>query len=106
MDEQRRIGNWKPERRSTVKKRKVGKRKLSRAQCRAIVFKRERSRCQRCKRLVTDDCEPYLPQRAHVHEIKSRALGGSPYDPANCQLLCNGGCHVKNGVHQSGDRTQ
>lgn len=89
----------KPERRSRVEKRAKRKRKLSRAQCRAVVFLREKSRCQRCGREVTDDCWPYLPQRAHVNEIVPKSHGGSPYDPDNCELLCNGGCHIFNGQH-------
>jgi len=96
----------KPERISKGKRKAERVRQLTRAQCRAKVFARAKSCCERCGRKVSDDVEPYLPQRAHVHEIKSRALGGSPYDPANCQLLCNGGCHVRHGVHQSGDRTR
>ena len=30
------------------------------------------------------------------HEIKSRAQGGDPTDPSNCQLLC-GKCHSARG---------
>lgn len=88
----------KPERRSVVKKRKVRPQRLSRAKCRAIVFLREKDRCERCKRKVTDDCWPWQPERAHVNEKVPRSLGGSPYDPDNCELLCRE-CHMPGGQH-------
>lgn len=90
---------WKPERRSVVKKRKQATRRLSRAQCRAEVFKRAKSRCQQCGRFVTDDVEPWKPERAHVDEILPRSLGGSPFDPLNCRLLCHA-CHLPGGTHR------
>lgn len=88
----------KGERRSAVKKRVWRERKLSRAQCRARVFLRAKSKCERCGRAVTDDCWPWEPQRAHVNEKVPRSRGGSPYDPENCELLCQG-CHLPNGQH-------
>lgn len=95
----------KPARISKGKRKAERVRTLTRAQCRAKVYIREKGLCQRCGRAVTDDCWPHEPQRAHVHEIIPRSLGGDPHDPDGCQLLC-AGCHIKNGVHQSGDRTQ
>lgn len=89
---------WKPERRSVIKRRQRAQKRLSRAQCRAVVFQREKSRCQRCRRVVTDDTEPWRPERAHVHETVPRSLGGSPTDPNNCVLLCKN-CHLPGGTH-------
>jgi 5-methylcytosine-specific restriction endonuclease McrA len=94
---------WKPERRSAVKKRERAQKRLSRAQCRAIVIKREKSQCQQCRRLVSDDVEPWRPDRAHVDEILPRSLGGNPFDPANCRLLCHG-CHLPGGTHRKTER--
>jgi 5-methylcytosine-specific restriction endonuclease McrA len=94
----------KPERISKGKRKAERVRQLTRAQCRAAVIRREHSRCQRCGRTVTDDCWPWEPQRAHVHEIVPRSLGGDPHDPNGCQLLC-AACHLPNGVHRAGDRT-
>lgn len=95
---------WKPERRGVGKKRKQAQQRLSRAQCRAIVFKREKGRCQQCQRPVTDDVEPWRPERAHVDEILPRSLGGSPVDPSNCRLLCQA-CHLPGGTHRRTQRT-
>lgn len=79
---------------------------LTRAQCRQKVMAREHSQCQRCGRKVTDDCPPYAPERAHVHEIPGRFKDKTAaYRPEACQLLCNA-CHLPNGVHRSGDRTK
>ncbi len=88
----------KPERRSRVKKRKDKAKRLSRAQCRAIVFKRAKERCERCGRKVTDDTEPWRDERAHVNEMVPKSRGGSPYDPDNCELLCRP-CHFPKGQH-------
>lgn len=88
----------KPERRSAVKKRLKRQRGLSRAQCRAIVFKREHGKCQRCRRPVTFDCYPWEDDRAHVNELIPRSRGGDPLDPKNCELICRL-CHFPNGQH-------
>ncbi len=42
----------------------------------------ERPKCQRCRRA----------RSTQVHELLSRARGGSILDEANCVALC-GGCH-------------
>jgi 5-methylcytosine-specific restriction endonuclease McrA len=47
---------------------------------------------------VTDDTEPWRDERAHVNERVPKSLGGSPYDPDNCELTCRG-CHMPNGRH-------
>jgi hypothetical protein len=95
----------KPTRRSTVKRKAARVRQLTRAQCRQIVLVREKHRCQQCGRRVTDDCDAWLPQRAHVHEIPGRFKDKTAaYRPEACQLLCHA-CHLPNGVHRSGDRT-
>jgi 5-methylcytosine-specific restriction endonuclease McrA len=87
-----------PERRSAVKKRQAKVRRLSRAQCRDIVFRREHGKCQRCGRAVTYDCWPWEPQRAHVNELVPRSKGGDPRDPDGCELCCRE-CHLPNGQH-------
>lgn len=89
---------WKPERRSKAKRCTKQKLRLSRRQCREIVYRRERWHCERCNREVTLDCWPWEPQRAHVNERVPRSLGGSPYDPDNCELLCKN-CHLPGGQH-------
>ena len=38
------------------------------------------------------ECGVWLSWRSAKHEIISRARGGDPTDPLNCQLLC-GRCH-------------
>jgi 5-methylcytosine-specific restriction endonuclease McrA len=92
------LGFPKPERRSRVKKRAARVKALTRAQCRQIVFLREHSRCQRCKRKVTDDCWAWEECRAHVNELVPRSRGGSPLDVANLELLCRE-CHLPGGQH-------
>lgn len=46
--------------------------------------------CDRCSRAVyrVEDAPSYL-QVGHVHEKRSRALGGDNTDPDNCELLCH-----------------
>ena len=88
----------KPERRSKAKKRQEREQRLSRRQCRAIVFARAKGRCERCGRQVTDDTEPWRDERAHVNEKVPRSKGGSPYDPDNGELLCRP-CHLPHGQH-------
>lgn len=89
----------KPERRSRLKKRKERKQRLSRAQCRAIVFANAKNRCERCGRQVTDDTEPWRDERAHVNETVPRSKDrNAPYKPECCELLCRR-CHLPNGRH-------
>lgn len=52
--------------------------------CRITVLARDGYRCRRCS--------AYIGVRGHVHEIKFRSRGGSPYEPANCVSLCSR-CH-------------
>lgn len=95
----------KPERRSKTKRRVQATRKLSRAQCRQLVFARAKGCCERCGRAVTDDVEPYKDERAHVHEVVPRSLGGDPLSPANCVLWCQK-CHTGGGFHRVEGRRQ
>ncbi len=88
----------KPDRCSTLKKRKERQHRLTRFQVRQLVFRREHGQCQRCGRLVTDDCWPWEDRRAHVNEIVPRSLGGDPLDPDNCELTCRP-CHLPHGQH-------
>jgi hypothetical protein len=89
----------KPERISRVKKKADRAKRLSRAQCRAIVIAREHSKCQRCGRKVTDDCPPYAPERAHVNEPEGRFKDKTAaYRPEACELLCQS-CHMPGGQH-------
>jgi 5-methylcytosine-specific restriction endonuclease McrA len=92
------IGFPKPERRSKEKRRTERRQRLSRAQCRMIVKRRAKDRCERCGRTVTDDCDPTDDRRAHVNEKVPKSRGGSPYDPENCELLCRA-CHLPGGQH-------
>lgn len=71
---------------------------MTRDECRAAVFRRECGICQRCGVRVRDELPKWHLQRAHVNEIVPRSKGGSPTDPANCELLCQG-CHMPNGRH-------
>ena len=65
----------------------------ARAKCVAAVWKRDQRECQHCgywlyKHTETDQ----VFKVGHVHEVIPRSRGGSPYDPANCLLLC-AKCH-------------
>ncbi len=93
----------KPERLATSRRRQARQQAEVRAACRRVVIARAGGLCEVCGVLVADDCEPHLPYRAHVHEIVPRSLGGNPYDPNNCQLLCRL-CHLPNGQHRAGVR--
>jgi 5-methylcytosine-specific restriction endonuclease McrA len=88
----------KPERRSTAKHRSERQRKLSRAQCRDVVFRREQGLCERCKRAVTYDAWPWEDRRAQVNEKVPRSRGGDPHNPDECELLCRL-CHLPGGQH-------
>ena len=88
----------KPEPRARLKRRAKRVQASSRRLCRVIVFKREQSCCERCGRFVTDDCEEWAPQRAHVNEKVPKSRGGSSVDPDNCELTCQA-CHMPNGQH-------
>lgn len=55
-----------------------------RATCRRIVIERDTGRCR--------SCGAWVGSAGHVHEIKFRSQGGSPYDPTNAVLLC-AQCH-------------
>lgn len=83
----------KPEPRAKVKARAKRQRTLSRRQCREVVYEREHMRCQRCSRAVSLSCHFAAPERAHVHEVVPRSLGGDPCSPANCLLVCKR-CHM------------
>ena len=48
--------------------------------CRITVLARDGYRCR--------FCTAYVGVRGHVHEIKFRSRGGSPYEPPNCVTLC------------------
>lgn len=84
----------KPERAARkAKTRKAERtRALSRSQVRDIVFRRERGKCQRCRRDVSFDVYPWKDERAQVNENPPRSLGGNPLDPAQCELTCRK-CH-------------
>ena len=89
----------KPERRAVTKKREQRQRFLSRRQCRELVYRRERMKCQRCGKLTKHprECYPTDPDMAHVHEPEGR--GNVDYtNPDACELLCQA-CHMPNGVH-------
>lgn len=91
----------KPERRRYAKNRAKAKRKLTRAQVRETVYRRERMRCERCDRrtkLPKDCLWGGDPLMAHVNERVPRSLGGNPLDPDNCELVCQE-CHLPNGQH-------
>jgi 5-methylcytosine-specific restriction endonuclease McrA len=63
--------------------------------CRAMVYARDGGRCVRCGRalvLQPQDAR-HVFDVAHIHERIPRSLGGSPYDPLNCETLC-AKCHI------------
>lgn len=88
----------KPIRRRVLKKQAERRKGLSRAQCRQVVYRRERMRCQRCGRQLTLDAYPWQDECPHVNEIVPRSKGGDPCDPENCELCC-GKCHMPGGQH-------
>lgn len=91
----------KPERRRYVKNRERAKKKLTRAQVRELVYRREQMRCERCQRRTRRPNECTWegdPAMAHVNERVPRSLGGDPLDPDNCELVCQG-CHLPGGQH-------
>lgn len=92
------IGFPKPERRRVAKKRAQRQKGLTRSQARAFVYRRERWRCERCKRLLTLDVYPPNPAFPHVNEKVPRSRGGDPCDVENLELLC-GPCHMPHGQH-------
>lgn len=79
----------KGERYERVKARRKRQEAARRKACLIQVYAREGMRCQRCGRHVV---EPFTNDQplswAQVHEKVPRSLGGSPYDPDNCELLC------------------
>lgn len=88
----------KPEPWRKVKQRKFRAMSKGRKACRAAVIARAGGRCERCGAFVSDDLPEWHRQRAHVNEKRTRAQGGSPTDPGNCELLCVD-CHFPNGWH-------
>jgi len=57
---------------------------------------RARGRCEKCGNLPDW-------RGLSKHEIKSRAQGGDPLDPDNCEMLC-GGCHsLEHGIEEVQD---
>ena len=91
----------KPERKRYVKNRDRAKKKLTRAQVREAVYRRERMVCERCGIRTRKPTECYWagdPHMAHVNEMVPRSLGGDPLDPDNCELVCQA-CHLPNGQH-------
>ena len=88
----------KPERRRVLKRRAKRQQHLTRAQCRQIVYRRERMMCQRCQRKLSLDVYPPDPRFPHVNEKVPRSKGGDPLDPDNQELLC-GTCHLPGGQH-------
>lgn len=88
----------KPEPHKRVKARRQRAIAKARAECRRTVLVRDRHRCVRCDRSVSDELPEWHPHRAHVNERVPRSKGGNPLDPNNCELLC-GDCHMPNGRH-------
>ena len=88
----------KPERHSAVKRKTKAVRKLTRAQCVQIVYRRERMRCQRCSLSLTLEVYPPDPRYPQVNEMVPKSLGGDPCDVANLELTC-GNCHMPRGEH-------
>lgn len=94
---------WKPEQKQAVEKEAERKaKKLTREQCRAIVWRRAKDRCERCGNPVKHKAVAYPtdPERGDVNEIVPKSKGGDPTDPANCELIC-GRCHFggESGAH-------
>jgi 5-methylcytosine-specific restriction endonuclease McrA len=71
--------------RTPIRKRSVKMERIYSTERRALVQKllTEYPNCQKCKRAYSQD----------VHELKSRARGGSITDPSNCVAVCRA-CHV------------
>lgn len=91
----------KPERRCFVKNRLRAQRKLTRAQVRELVYRREKMLCQRCgqRSKRPKDCTwEGDPLMAHVNENPPRSKGGDPLNPDQCELTCQS-CHLPNGQH-------
>lgn len=80
----------KGEARKAQKERRKRENQKRRNLCIDAVFARDRSTCQKCGAYVAHKRDPWCTEHniGHVHEIVPRSLGGSPFDPANCLLLC------------------
>lgn len=82
------------------------RRALARKACVAAVWQRENGCCERCGVCVNPpQVAAWFAAVGHVHERVSRAQGGDPTDPANCELLCYN-CHYSgpSGAHVRSDR--
>jgi 5-methylcytosine-specific restriction endonuclease McrA len=88
----------KPEPRKRQKARADRLEAQARKACRLVVIERAGGRCQRCGAFVSDDLPEWHRQRAHVHEIIPRSLGGSAVDPDNCMLLCQADHQAEHGI--------
>ena len=88
------IGIPKPQRadRKAAKHQVERVQRKTRAVVRKIVYLRERGTCERCRIAVSFDVYAWADNRAEVHEEPPRSLGGDPYDPDQCHLLCRK-CH-------------
>lgn len=98
MNGERILAQPKPGRRSVVKRKAKAVRKLTRAQCVQIVYRRERMRCQRCRLKLSLDTYPPDRMYPQVNEMVPKSQGGSPCDVSNLELLC-GRCHQPRGEH-------
>jgi hypothetical protein len=91
----------KPETRRVLKARRRRASDAARQACVALVWARAASLCEWCSaRVVLPAHASWFGRAGHVHELRSRAQGGDPTDPANCALLCNS-CHFSgpSGAH-------
>jgi hypothetical protein len=62
-----------------------------RDECRRLVMARAAGRCEVCPRIA--DVDPVTASECYrtasdVHEIKTRARGGSIFEPENCLAVC------------------
>lgn len=79
--------------RKAKKKKEERTRRLTRAQVRAIVMRREQERCQRCRVKVSYDVHPAADDRAQVNEPeRDGRRRGAHLDPKRCELTCRK-CH-------------
>jgi hypothetical protein len=80
----------KPEARKRVKARKKRQFAKARKSCRAARYAKDGECCVECgKHLVLNPSDArHEFEIANVHEVKSRARGGSATDVSNTKLLC------------------
>jgi 5-methylcytosine-specific restriction endonuclease McrA len=90
----------KPVPRRILKRREDTRHDRLRVKFRFLIWRREQMRCRRCG--VACKLKGELWEILHVHEILSRAHGGSDLDPANCVGLC-WSCHLYGLHHQTTD---